>query len=361
MNRCKKKAVDHQKTSKECFLLKILNKDVLQLIVSFMSQKPYQALMLSMANRALYQTMSCKQMWCTFYFQILEREMNMMKSKYLKRMRELWLFMQGDAKGVIRILFSKHCEVCGSRHGHFVSKTLLKRICKRCLNQNLVSNGKLFFQYGMSYFDIVEKVYQGQGLVLPGSCFHADYIRKCREIQLSKENSSKEKDNKIMLKELKQYKECEHMNLVFFWKPDLEKILRINMIEEEREQIRRWKAAQILSAAIVRLANSCIIKCFKCDKNDSPFWNDSLAHVLAKKQKLIENMRSHYRLKLPRMFIPGGPWYALPYYGKKTIDFWWKPLYDASVWAKIRQILLESKCIVMQRSPMENILMFVDV
>jgi len=347
-----------RKSTCEVFLIwKIMNKDVLQLIVSFLNQQPYHALMLSMVNRQLYHIMSCQAVWNTFYFEILHREMNMRKSKYLKRLRELWLFMQGDARRVIRLVFSKHCEVCGCKHGHFVSKTLLKRTCKKCLNENLMSNGKLFFQYGINYFDIVEVVHRAQGLVLPGSCFHANYIRKCREIQMSKQSSVKA----MLVRELRQYKECDHMNLVFFWKPDLERILQIKMDDEESKQLERWKAAQILSSAMIRLANSCIVHFLRGEINNQPFWKDPLSQVLAKKQRMIENMRVYYRLKLPRMFIPGGPWYALPYYGKKTIDFWWKPSYDASVWGKIRQILLESKCLVMQRSPMENILMFVDV
>lgn len=352
-----------QEGSKEqYFFWKLMNRDILQIIMGFLSQQPYHALMLSMVNRQLHETMSCAPMWYTFYFEILHREMNLRKSKYLKRMRELWLFLQGDAKRVIQILFSKHCQVCGSKYGHFVSKTLLKRTCKRCLNENLISNGKLFFKYGINYFDIAEKIYRGQGLLLPGSCFHVDYIRKCRDIQASKPMSLKALpcQGVSLVKELRQYKECDHMNLVFFWKPDIEKIMQIKMEEEEKKQVERWKAAQTLTAVIIRLANSCIVHCFKGGIND-PFWNDPLSHVLAKKQKMIENMRSYYRLKLPRMFIPGGPWYALPYYGKKTIDFWWKPSYDATIWANIRQILLESKCLVMQRSPMENILMYVDL
>jgi hypothetical protein len=112
-------------------------------------------------------------------------------------------------------------------------------------------------------------------------------------------------------------------------------------------------AAQFLTAQCIRLANKRFSFISKKMMNT---WKDGLT-----KMEKIEKAKSYYQLRLPKIWIPGGPFYS--YYEqsspRRLTDFWWRPGFGFTYFNYINKCII-GECMrsILTRGKVENILMF---
>lgn len=117
---------------------------------------------------------------------------------------------------VMRLVYSKQCEMCHSRKFQSVDNKLKMRLCWLCKQDNYVSNWKLYYEYGLSAHNIV----------------HA-YGRFIRYTPLHRFRQNDEETCSTY----------QHFGkyIMLFWKPDLVKCYDL----EQSRMIQRRKLAAI--------------------------------------------------------------------------------------------------------------------
>lgn len=282
-----------------------------------------------MVNKTLYKWFSCKKWWDSYYSWVLANEKKMRVSRYVRRLQEMDRITVGDKRKCICLVFGKRCQFCGTRYGHHLLKSLEMRTCKKCMTFRLISNGVLYFQYGLSFYDFVEYFIEKGGRILDAKCIEGG-IRKSRN-----------KDNIV---KIKQYEEASDLHSYFLWRKDMELILNIDFVQLERIQRERVAAAQLLSACMIRL--NLELKKSKINEKKKQFFLN---------ERRAEKLRPYCKIKLPKCWMPGGAFYS--YYDlkstRKLSDFWWRPTFNYPRFELIKSLLEKNKLDTLKKGMVE--------
>jgi hypothetical protein len=295
--------------------------DLLSIVMKNLSHSPLSMVLFSMTSKDTFNRLQSEKWWETFYEWVIDHERSLKISKYLRRLNDVSHVTKIPKR--LCLVYSKQCQFCGNKYGHHLLRVLGIRSCKQCIASKLVSNGTLYFRYGLSYYDFIEKYAADGGRIVDSICIDKVIWRQ------------RNGDNALLYMQLRQYEEACDLHCIFFWKEDMERILGIKLNELESKQIERILAAQFLSTRLIRLSNTILDQ-----KNP-----ESSRLRKMRKQSYKERLRPYCRLKVPRVWMPGGAFYS--YYDlnspKKLTDFWWRPGFNFERFENVKRILNEGQ------------------
>lgn len=345
---------------------KILGDDIWLMISEYLVGHVQWATLLGMCNRYFRRVLLNNVCWWTSFYHkvILYQKIQFKQSRYLKKIRQLEHIMHvaphisaplsacsphpltcNTPKKILTLVFGCRCQFCGKTSDHFLVKSLLIRTCQDCFADNLIGNGVLYFQYGLSFYDFLEKYAACNGILIPTNCaLDAFYKKKCLLTQhdCQKLHTLKQRVQSILCMDdtsaakrvlchsnqgsdledrepfswcAPRYLETENRECCFLWKSDIERILNTKLEDCQEIQATRIKAARVLTAACARLALT----------------------------QLPSTATSYFKIPLPRTWVPGGPFFS--YFDvasspRRLTDFWWRPGFDMEKFDFINQVIL---------------------
>jgi len=305
--------------------------DVLGLIGYQLRKSPMSVIWLAMTSKSMRRIFREEDggWWDRFFEWVVVHEESLRCSRYLRKLKFMEKALAGNRHRALCLVYGKRCQFCGNRYGHHLIKSLKMRACKPCMEDKLLSNGTLYFKYGLSFYDFFELYAAQDGLIVPSSCMDRELRnvkkRMCTQASLHEE--------------LSQYKKASESKFIYMWKPDIERILSVDMREVEKMQVQRILAARFLSARIVRFYN----------QRAWSLWRAGFAQMIFR-QRWIERLKPFWSIPLPKCWIPGGALYA--YYDlnshRRLTDFWWRPGFGFERCERINQIVRASQCLEIQ-------------
>ena len=139
--------------------------DIMLNILSYLCNRPFHLIILYLSSK--HALLSMDPMWEILFEHILMHQRALKKSRYFKALVYLQNYLR--IPKTVSVVFGKACQICGAHTDHRLVKALHSRICKSCAAQNFISNGTLFFEYGISFIDVVRDYSEGGGIIIPAS------------------------------------------------------------------------------------------------------------------------------------------------------------------------------------------------
>ena len=332
-----------KKPKSQVNLFSLLSNDILGIVLYFLEKTPHNIIIFSLVNQKIKKYFESNNYWDILLQNLTQRELKMKKSKYLKRIVEYQKYSFFDSKMTIRLVFGKQCQFCGCSYGHFLMKSLMIRTCKHCVENNMISNGTLYFRYGLSYFDMMELYEKKGGLIIPTSCFENKAEKKNNQII---KNVFNKREPLWYEQNIQQLYECDFKDYIFFWKPDIERIFGNLDYFEKNHQI-RTKSAKILTAACLRIIQRRNYKVSKTNEKQQ---------FIPSKLCISEYLRPYFKIQIARIWIPGGPLYAnIQNAHSLKSEMWWRKECGVELYNKNQEIILKAKRTILSRGTVENI------
>ena len=60
-------------------------------------------------------------------------------------------------KPILRLVYGLFCNCCGRRYNHQIIHQMKMRICAECRQEQYISNAVLYFEYGISFSDLIDR------------------------------------------------------------------------------------------------------------------------------------------------------------------------------------------------------------
>lgn len=234
--------------------------------------------------------------WKTFFDRVLLFQTMLDSSRFISALKEFGKKTE-NKRMVIYLVFSNECCGCGARYGHSIFKPLMKRLCKTCIHDQLISNRVLLYKYGLHFSDFVLEYCDMGGILM----FHShpkpsitSFLRvTCESLDLVQKTSTSTANAKSP--------STATPKMLFFDKTFLRRVLGLNLEEHFRETKLKKEAIHILFACFRRLRTHDLV--FSSSK-----------HLLLG----VEAARTHevnrmiHPLKLCTVWLAGGPYYSFP-------------------------------------------------
>ena len=198
------------------------------------------------------------------------------------------------------------------------------------------------------------------GMIIPSKCFSANYLKQKRKTNLLNNESHTEM---VYDYRIRQFYECDFKDVVYLWKPDMQRIFgKLDMMEND--QRKRIEAAKRLTAVCLRLTTYKLsfVYLFHKWKGDIVSHEDCencSLNNLPKRQEVLQNLRPYFHIQIPRIWVPGGPLYA-SFDNVRSLkgDSCWRPGCTLAKYNRVQNIILMAKRDILSRSPIENIFHF---
>jgi len=360
-----------------------LDNNIWFVIAESLAGHPHSAICLCACNRYFRELFAVNVWWWgNFYSKVLDYQRRYFKqSKYLKKLQHIERIVHevpnisssaisrdslGNIlpKNTLALIFGSQCQFCGKQSHHFIVKSLLVRTCHQCFCDNLVSNGELFFRYGLSFYDFMETYAEHNGILVPTACVLESRMNKKGRKPYVHSSSMKDQVRSMLVMDdsaakrimsklqtaasdldapfISKYAESENRECCFLWKSDIERIMDVSLKECQQTQLLRIQAARLLTAACARLAHKLTMQ-----KNAFmmvPLSADGVQEeTLVRRMCWLNQMKSFFRIPLPRTWVPGGPFFS--YFDvdsspRRLTDFWWRPGFDMGRFDFINQVIL---------------------
>jgi hypothetical protein len=223
--------------------------------------------------------------WRAFLERVIEYQKSLKVSKFLRSIESLQSL---EAKQILALVFGRKCHCCKTKRDHYIFKALKLRVCISCLKNNLVSNGVLEFKYGISFSDFAEDYVASGGLLIPKDYFFTNCKTKGKEYEMFMMDEQ-------LACESRQYASSNFSNMIFFWIPHLENIMKFDLKKLIMIQKERRKAAQFLSARMAR--------------------------------RSVRILDTTNYLSIPKYWFPGNTLYCYGFdslHTKSKTDLWWR-------------------------------------
>jgi len=270
----------------------LVSNDAWLLVCMHLEYSPHTVFRLMMTCRStLSAFQNASEAWWVEFFEKIKRYQGSLKhSNFLKRLELLHQHQHWDKKNInnnlnscrdaLLGLFAPRCHYCGTRFGHRLLRPFLIRTCADCLKANAISNNVLELRYGLSFSDFLEVYAKEGGFLLPLdsfrlkakalTCLSNDELDACYYIHKGKKNTTNKQPATTTAATAATHTKSVKSNvLYFFWKPDIERILGLNL--EQRLLIymqERKQAVSVLSAYFQRHSESALtsqaLRLFRC-------------------------------------------------------------------------------------------------
>jgi len=133
-------------------------------------------------------------------------------------------------KPILRLVYGLFCGCCGRRYNHTINHQMKMRICTECRQEQYVSNAVLYFEYGISFADVVER--------------WGDFVRFIPVHNYKPSEIATMSRNPIDV-----LPACTR-EMVFFWLPDIKSLY--DMPALRRQQRERVAKLNVIKAAVRR-------------------------------------------------------------------------------------------------------------
>ena len=147
--------------------------DTWLLVCMHLFSGPHHVFRLIVACRGVWGALKAHPAWWElFYRRVLLYHDVMFASPYVKVLhRYRW---HSDKHRVLKLVFVRMCETCGTRQGHTLLHPLMARLCTVCTQQKVVSNRVLLQRYGLHFSDFLIAYHTSGAVVIA----HAQNVKK---------------------------------------------------------------------------------------------------------------------------------------------------------------------------------------
>ena len=165
-------AKPHQRAVRQAARLKVTARTVAQvpvdtwlLVCMHFFSGPQHVFRLMVACRGIWGALKAHPVWWeAFYRRVLQYQDVLTASPYAKVLHRYET--HSDKHRVLKLVFVRICEACGTRQGHTLLHPLMARLCTLCVQQRVVSNRVLLKRYGLHFSDFLLAYHASGGVVI---------------------------------------------------------------------------------------------------------------------------------------------------------------------------------------------------